>query len=490
MNRLILVFFVFSSLYLFSQEEVLHLDSCHANYDGKEIILSGEVVVDSEIGKINADHIVLKPESEEKYDHFVYLKMNGNVKMQLKDGGQLLCSSADLDYLQSIGQFTGNLDHDYVVYTESCKVKEDKRMPLVLKAREMSVILDSEKKCINEITAHQNVTVNYNHDFVAASDHAVYKRFSSSSKMDGQIELYEACQNGLCQLTNRNADLIRASKIQVDTLKRDLHFTCPKGSLYIINQANKKEKLYFQSDVMTWNDHLNLLTLKGDIVIHQQNIIELQGNEEVKIFYFQEDGKKKIKQIESLGETMIAHVDEDKKLVHTLTSYGKTTVDQVRFQTVIESPRLNNGQVVNGKQIYFHDTLGEIYADVATLDYAQINGSIRPEKLTLAGNVQILNRSTVNPEESEAFLQYALADKVQFFPASHEMLMSATNGEKVLFYDKANQLQISAPAVKITRDGQTKKESIQGIGDVSFSLLNHELEKLKSHFSLEPKDIL
>jgi len=495
---LCLCFYPLNSL-LFALEEVMVIDSCTANYDGKQIVLSGDVVVEHEIGKIYANHIVLTPENAQKKLRFVYLKMNDDVKLQLKDGGQLLCSEADLDYLKLKGNFRGSSLQEYVVYTESCKVEGDKSLPLVLKSREMNVQLikiedenvDGHKSSISEITAHQNVTANYNHDFIAAADYAIYQRLKDvvnvdDHKLPGHIDLYAASQKGMCQITNRNGDLIRSSKIHIDTLKRCLDFTEPRGSLFVKGKDNSIDKILFESDFLAWDDNLNLLTFTGNIIINQVAFGQIHGDKEVKLYYSQEGGKKKIKQIDSLGETIIAQIDEEKKLVHTLTSYGKVTIDHVNLKTTIESPTDLKGDVVEGMQVYFHDIFGEIYADAVLLNYQQLEGTVTLESLKLDGNVRILNRSSVNPEESEAFLQYALTDHVEFYPKSNEMIMTANNNSRVLFYDKANNLQISAPGVKIKRDLTTKRESIQGIGDARFTLVDHELQKLKNHFSLEP----
>jgi hypothetical protein len=484
------------------EDEAMVIDSCSANYDGKQIVLSGDVVVEHEIGKIYASHIVLIPENTQKKLRFAYLKMNDDVKFQLKDGGQLHCAQADLDCLNLKGKFTGNVGQEYVVYTESCKTHDNKATPLVLKSREMNVLLtsrdeaqaESHKNSISEITASQNVTVNYNHDFIAAADFAIYQRLKDVANVDdhklpGHINLSAESQNGICQITNRNGDMIRATKIHIDTLKRCLDFIYPRGSLILKSKDNSLDRVFFESDYMTWDDTLDLLTFLGNITITEKAYGQLHGDREVKLYYSEENGKKKVKLIESLGETVLAHIDEEKKLMHTLTAYGKVVVDHIHLKTTIESPLDLKGNVIEGMQAYFHDIYGEIYADTAILNYEQINGTISLKKLTLQGHVRILNRSSVNPEESEAFLQYALTDHVEFYPETNEMVMSSFNKSRVLFYDKANNLQISAPGVKIKRDAITKRESIQGVGDARFSLVDHELEKLKKHFSLEPATV-
>lgn len=488
--------FVLVTSFLQGEEDQVLLDSLKAHYDGNEVILSGDVQVQQKLGKIFADHMVLTPENGQKKTRFSHLKMQDDVKIELRDGGQLLCAKAELDYLTSTGAFSGSPSQEYVIYTENCAGKEDKKFPVLVKSRKMNVELAKREKSsfseqISVVKAEQNVTINYNHDFIATSEQAEYQRLAvgaENEKIHGHIRLFSNNES-LCQITNKNGDLIRSHAIDLDTTKQNLQFTAPTGFLSLNSKQNQCEKVQFESDFLNWDNKENVLIFSGNVAIRQKNYGDLQGSQEVKLHYKEESKKKKITLVESLGETVLAHIDENKKLVHTLTAYGKVLVDHISLKTIIESPRDEKGVVVEGMQIYFNDILGEIYADHAVLDYLEKDGIITLQKLVLSGNVRILNRSSVNPEESEAFLQFALADLVEFFPATQEMIMSADAlgiNPRVLFYDKANSLQVSSPGVKVKRDALTKRESIQGIGDARFSLDGEELEKLRSHFSLEP----
>jgi hypothetical protein len=89
------------------------------------------------------------------------------------------------------------------------------------------------------------------------------------------------------------------------------------------------------------------------------------------------------------------------------------------------------------------------------------------------------NNGAIEPGKTKAFLEYALADVVEYSPQTKEVQLSALNKGRVLFFDKVNNLQISAPALKIKRDAVTQKDSIQGVGDVRFNFVKHELDKMK-----------
>jgi hypothetical protein len=65
------------------------------------------------------------------------------------------------------------------------------------------------------------------------------------------------------------------------------------------------------------------------------------------------------------------------------------------------------------------------------------------------------------------------------------MTLAGVNGNRVLFFDKVNNVQMSAPSLKVRHDSSTQKDSIQGLGDVRFTFIEKELEQLKEHFRLE-----
>jgi hypothetical protein len=128
-------------------------------------------------------------------------------------------------------------------------------------------------------------------------------------------------------------------------------------------------------------------------------------------------------------------------------------------------------------QLIYKGDLGEIYADRAQVDYQEIDGKLEATKVTLYENVHLVNMGS----EEKPGSQYALADEVTFFPQEQLTILESKNG-KVLFYDKQRDMQLSARKVRAQRDPLTKKESVQGIGDVRFVFGPEELEKIKQRF--------
>lgn len=132
-------------------------------------------------------------------------------------------------------------------------------------------------------------------------------------------------------------------------------------------------------------------------------------------------------------------------------------------------------------QIYYKDETGELFADTAEIEYSEREGKFVPEHISLHGNVQMA--AAAAPEKNNTLaIQYALADHVDYFPEDKRMILQGEEGKRVLFYDRAKEMQLSARTVYASRGSGDGKESIQGVGDVCLVFKQEELEKLKKRF--------
>lgn len=481
------------TLHAIEEQKPLVIDSEFADFDGKQFTLSGHATIEHELGKVEAQNVALFPETESKKLRFAYLKMNEGVKITLVDGGELTCSDATVDYRQLKGRFWTVLPHDSVIYKENIKHGDLlSPAPLEVKSREMLILLQhqnqSSQLVISEIEALQDVIVNYNDEFFAAADQGQYQRSEQKSLLNpsnimGIISLKANGEEGLCKVSNKNGDVIHADQIKIDTVKRELDLEKPKGTFFSQQNPEQKNKdIDFTCDMMTWNESQDVLTLSGMVVVHYKGAGTLTNPNEIKVYRQLLDGKKQISKIESIGESQLDYIDDKQEGSHLLTTYGKFTLDNQKMKAWLESPRDSLNKVVDGKQVHFKDQMGEVFADEAFVDYAEVNKKLTPTKLILKGNVYLLNKSKEN--DAKKVLQFAIADRVDYDPATQEMIFAAEGKKRVLFFDKTNNLQISAPAVKIKRNPNTNKESIQGVGDVRFSFIDKEFDQLKRRFKL------
>ncbi len=460
-----------------------------------------ELQLSHHIGTLVSDEAQILPHPEEKKMEKGILQLNGHVNINLKEGGCLSCAKACLDFHSGLGVFEGDGSQPEVVYFENCKdrSKPASSTPLLLKSRKMTVELSKDtpnKKSppagyLSKIMAEQEVFIDYNRDFIARADTASFdkeKKPADPSKgyLAGLIHLKANGNEGVCQITNRNGDLIKATNICINTATKEMDFAYPKGVFMAYRSDSKGEPIDFKADTLTWDEGKQLLSLKDHVSLEQKGFFSLQNENQINIAQAYVNNKKQIQSIHSEGKTVVTGFEPETDKEHHLTCYGKTTVDHGRLWVYMESPVDAAGNVIEDQQVFFEDDLGQIYADKLSLQYRLENKSITPKKLILEGHVKMLNSYAAGPDPTSPLIRYALADKVEYDLPAKEALFSSNNQRKrVLFYDKANDLEVSAVRLKIKRDEITKKETIKGIGDVRFSFIENEFEQLRRHFALE-----
>lgn len=483
------VFFLMLTLsWGYADEELLTLDSAQATYQDQTITLSGRVVLEHSLGQVQAEKMTLKVEDQERKMTPVSLEMEDQVSLKFKEGGVLTCDQAFFDYKEMFGVFQA-LEGNSVEYLEVTSDSQGREIPLSVQSQKMEAKIEknsiSGKNVIHEVKAFDQVVLNYNHQYHAKGDIASYYRFQNPlSSIAGTLILESKEPQALCELTFHEHNLIRSPRIEINTETRHLKFLTPAGSLFF----GESMPLEFSAETLVWDDQKHLLSLKDKVFINQQGLGNISNEDEIQIHLHEKDGKQTIRLIDSFGETRLNYIDNHKQLVHALVAFGKVLVNHENLRTTLESPRNEQGEVLPGKQIHFSDHYGEIFADQATLFYEKNEKDAQLKKIILKGHVKILNRTSLNLSDEGEFLQYVLAEAVEFLPESKEMTFIGTKKNRVLFMDEVNSVQISAPALKMIRDPRSQKDSIKGTGDVRFSFLEKELELIKKRFELNKKE--
>lgn len=153
---------------------------------------------------------------------------------------------------------------------------------------------------------------------------------------------------------------------------------------------------------------------------------------------------------------------------HEKVEFSSNTLDYQQDSGVIY---LNDEVIIRCKGI------GVMCSDKAALYTDKDSG--KPYQLKLKGNVRVCNHFAESSEVGTPLDQYALADSLQYEIASKQMVLTAKKGRRVLFYDKANHVKVSAP--KVLRDGEGK---VKGFGDVKCTFAEQELQELRKQFPL------
>lgn len=502
MKNFLFYTFILISLSLFSQEskeenDSVILSSKEAEYDGKEFSLTGDVIIQHEIGRIAAQHLTLVPaKSGNKKMKCSDIRMQRDIVLDLYGGGQLYCQQAEIDCLHLQASFLGSSDQLDVVYIDTRK-KNETTVPLMIKSFEVKAELmrqkdeskNADRTAVRYIQAEGNVRAYYNQEYTILADKALYQRISSENSSAGMLFLnaIDSSQRP-CEVSNRNGDQVKSDQIRVNTLKRQIICSNPKGSLYFNTEKQPRQLVHFVCRQLVWDDIKQQLILQKEVEVEQPGFGKITTPHEIQVIRHTVQGAKIIQSIFSPEETELTYIDNEKKIVHKLICHGPLTIDHRHLQAILQSHPDSQGQIAQNRQVYFEDIMGDIYADCMQLHYETAQHRLIPSKITMTGHVKIYNRFDGHVQESSSVLQYALADIVEYYPKSKEMILTGQNGQRVLFYDKVNNVQMSAPTLKIKRDQEHPTGLIQGSGDVRFTFFDKEFNQLRQHFEVSKEE--
>jgi lipopolysaccharide export system protein LptA len=469
------------------------VDAQFGYYDGHSIHLQGEVVLEHDLGTVSADEAMLSPALVNDKSHFSLLNLSDSIHVLLEGGGRFYCSQAELDFRTLTGCFTGSEEQRYVTYTDTVN---DEGASIILRGERMMVVmnelsLDNDEPVshqVQQIMADDHVTVDYNHEFMAAGDHLIYQRHAqvtvgNDAPMPGTIYLRPDLFHGTCQVTNASGDMIKAQEIGIDIPKQEVAFVDPRGAIYFSGIDDKRKRLDFSAAQLKWDNPTNVLTLRKDVVLYQNEMGKLTSDQ-VEVCQRPGGGLQELEWIRAKGKTEMTYDDPIQDDSHYLVCHGEVFIDTSQRVTILSSP-MKDGTVLPENQVYFRDKRGSVYADKARLDYDTDGKNVSPRKLTLASQVRLINRTVDGQTVTGRPLQYALADVLEYLPVQQQMLLYADEDGRVLVYDRLNSVQISAPAVNIRRDGTTGKEAIEGLGDVRFCFAEGEQAMLMEQFANE-----
>lgn len=492
---------------------ICSMNAEHADYSTKQVQLKGKVHIYSNIMTLSAELLTLRSTDDKLVNrshgissaNFDRVEMVEKVEVLLNQGGKLLCDKAFIN-LTTLDNLTANDDKQTSedVAFKTLSVQSDKKarnlealnsnygksqnFELKSEVMNIEVVKDASNYQILEVRADKNVTLKYDKELTATGQNAVYRRkdveieFKKNGKDDllnGNVTLFPAADS-LCKVTSSNAE-IYSTKIDVDTMSKECVFTAANGFFFNSNKIG--EKIAFSADKLFWNTLTETLVLSGHSLISQEGIGIIKASEDIHINFKKIDGKTALSTIETHGALNLDYIDPDSNLNHTLKSYGSLKIDHQKMYFKFLSPKDSVGKVIPGKEIYFEDIKGDIIADRAFFKYELLGKTFSPVRIVLEGDVKIQNRLAVSDIDKTPVKQYILADRVDFLPRTKEMIFKSTGPNRVLLFDEANELQVSARALKINREIATKKESLEGLGDVRLSFAETEFQRLRDHFN-------
>lgn len=224
------------------------------------------------------------------------------------------------------------------------------------------------------------------------------------------------------------------------------------------------------------------LILLGEISLSFSSYGTLQSEGPLHCFLTKKGENVELDSLNCQGRVEIHYQSKEKANSSLIIGHGDLSINNKLGIMTLTSPRESDGKILPENQILLKDALGQVKANQLTLFYAlSDSNSIQPQKVVLEGNIQLLDWENGSEQSTQNALHYVLTDHLEYFPQQEELIVSAREGGRVLLFDKTHNIQMSAPALTITRKGDAK-EKIVGHGDVRFSFLEQELEALHQQF--------
>ena len=452
------------------------VSSENASYDGQELILSGHVVIDHILGKMQARKALLKRQ-EKTHFPFNQIELDRGVLILLKEHGQITADRANFDLQKNQGILHSDQEQN-VIYQDMIYDKREKLIPFTIEGRSLELnLLSKEEKnreyLINSICAEQNVAISYANVFFLTAGKATYNQLDLINQWKGCISAYGQDGNTSCCLTHEQ-DVVYAKQIDINLIDSYLQLFYAKGILqnFFLPKA-EKSSLHFSTDFLYWNDLENKLIFKGPSQIEEQDLGVIHTQDELTIKNCMVNNKVIFQTLDAKGHAIMTCKDL-KGRNHRIESHGRLYIDQNKLQAWIESPQDQKGNIQN--QLHYEAEDLHVFSDSAQLDYISVNQHVKPSSIVLKEHVRLFSKDPNKPA------QLAIADKMSYSLDTHSIILSAHPEKKVLLWDALQELRISASEVHITTDSLTQEKVIKGIGKVQFAFSKEEQAQFNQHF--------
>ena len=466
-----------------------------AEYQANQVLLIGHVEAEHNLGRLSAQRACILSSPEQRQQCSL-LQLFDQVEIDLAQGGALKCDRADIHLDAMSGHFRGGASEPFALYSDIRYSSSGKQIPLRISSDLITVQISTDRTpakptpqhFLSHLVAQGSVAMHYGDAFQAYSDRAIYRDSDRGTALEddqlsGMIYLVPEGPTGTCEIRHVRGDHITARLIRIDADRENLFFDRPIGQVFFQDDDGMLDRISFQAEALHWDEAKHLLKLQHEVELRDLGMGAMYAEEEVEVAFDQASEEHEVLWIRAHGPTHLVFEDDEESQPRQLYCFGGGEVDNRSFQVQLKSPR-EDGVVPHDKQIRYKDAVGEAQADDVTVLYRYVENDLVPTKILIVGNVYMVNHAPFDPKDQTPVLQYAKADAVEYDPEAQEMLLIG-KGRRVLFFDKLNNVQVSAPAIRMSRDKVTGKDSVQGIGDVRFRLIGKEMRDLLQPFEKE-----
>lgn len=415
---------------------------------------------------------------EMEYDGKTQTLKARDVAITFKNGSKLSSRSAMLDFESMNGLMSSGTGGELVTYTGFFTSDDQVNHPVVVKGRKMTIEISRNEEDpsleIIQVTAEQEVEIKYDDDYTAYGDLATFvneeteNRNFLSATSSGVLSL----EGDLCRIEHRNGDIVEAVGMWFHPKENFIEGRQVSATLTSLGRFREVE---LRANEMHWAPKEGYLCLREESDIVDRELGSISNVGTIKCYQDQSSGKTSIRKVVAVGKTRIIHLDHQ----HVIGCLGELILDNENEILTMKS--LENKQQDLSHQAFYEDKMGRIFADEFKIKYHLLEGTVQPHEVIIDGRVRMHNRYVSDPAVRSFLEQYALADKVKYSPKTKEMYCTASKGKRVLYYDKTQGIQLSAPGLFVHRRPDEELE-VQGRGNVRLKFTQSEIDIIKQYF--------
>lgn len=289
---------------------------------------------------------------------------------------------------------------------------------------------------------------------------------------DSKIIILPSEDSSGCVIETQSGIYVTVSKAIYFPNSREVVLEDPKG--VITSVTGVTSPIAFRAKRLYGDEESQQMTLIDDVAIHVPEEMSLESSDRVTLFFRAVEGTRVIDRAVCSGNQTICGYDSHGEQEYILANEGTLWVDlQTKTLRISSDARA---------EISYRNRLGHVFGKDLTVDLSGEDGYLPPRKLTLCGDVQLLSGGIIVNGELQGATQFVSADSLELDPDRKSLVMRSYRGNRVLFFDKMNNVQMSAPKLVMKQDEVLGRPTVKGFGDIRFRFMQQEFEQIKKRF--------
>ncbi len=234
------------------------VSSSEVLYDGSDLKLSGEVVIEHPLGQMHAEEALIE-KPDQQSERFDAIHLRKAVRLELKDYGKLLCENADFDFKSLTGCLKAS-EGEKISYDQITGLK----FPFSMKSPIAHLLFEKGHTALPQlkaISASQGVEISYAGSFYVKA---------AAAHLDKTVLMAFSQDGSPCSLTH-DEDFLQARAVSLDLQTEVLKVEQPKGRFRSLGLSPGGE-LLIECDHLLWNHEKRCLECVNSVEVKESSL--------------------------------------------------------------------------------------------------------------------------------------------------------------------------------------------------------------------------